>query len=138
MEQKNVKKVVRRKLRGEVRGFLFALFLMWMVIGGVVISKVTVPSIESFILKDNYVFAMEHGNPSNWEEKDEAFAEYNEHSNKLINSDDKIISTFFQQNGLVKVIIIILAFVPYLITIAFIGSIISEFSKRTKKQLARH
>ena len=34
------------------------------------------PSVDTFVVRDNYTYVMQHGNPTNYEAKDEAYLEY--------------------------------------------------------------
>lgn len=132
MENKRMKRGTKRKLKGEVRGFLFCLFLIWTVVGTMFLVKVTPDLATQFLLKDNRQFIEEHGNPSNWESRDEAYLQLVEFNNSLINSEDDVTSFFFSQNGVTKLVILLGAVAPYLIIICFVVK--ASDKKAAKKQ----
>lgn len=115
MEKSRMKRGSKRRLKGEVRGFLFCLFLIWTVVGTMFLVKVTPDLATQFILKDNRQFVEEHGNPSNWEAKDEAYNELVAFNNSLINSEDDVTSFFFAKSGVEKLVILVIAIAPYFI-----------------------
>lgn len=136
------KRINRGKKRSSVRKdrLLFvALYIGWMLLAGMFIAKVTGPSVNMFILSDNHVYAQENYSDSAWEKKDEAFIEYNSYANELINSEDDIVSFFFSQNILVKLVLYASAFAPYVILAMFIYECHEEDKKaksRSKKARA--
>lgn len=132
MENKRMKRGSKRKLKGEVRGFLFCLFLIWTVVGTMFLVKVTPDLATQFLLKDNRQFVEEHGNPSNWESRDEAYLQLVEFNNSLINSEDDVTSFFFSQSGVTKLVILLGAVAPYLIIISFVVK--ASDKKAAKKQ----
>ena len=132
MENKRMKRGTKRKLKGEVRGFLFCLFLIWTIVGTMFLVKVTPDLATQFLLKDNRQFIEEHGNPSNWESRDEAYLQLVEFNNSLINSEDDVTSFFFSQNGVTKLVILLGAVAPYLIIIGFVVK--ASDKKAAKKQ----
>ncbi|MBQ8379690.1 MAG: hypothetical protein IJX34_02625 [Clostridia bacterium] len=132
MENKRMKRGTKRKLKGEVRGFLFCLFLIWTIVGTMFLVKVTPDLATQFLLKDNRQFIEEHGNPSNWESRDEAYLQLVEFNNSLINSEDDVTSFFFSQNGVTKLVILLGAVAPYLIIINFVVK--ASDKKNAKKQ----
>ena len=133
MENKRMKRGSKRKLKGEVRGFLFCLFLIWTIVGTMFLVKVTPDLATQFLLKDNRQFIEEHGNPSNWESRDEAYLQLVEFNNSLINSEDDVTSFFFSQNGVTKLVILLGAVAPYLIIINFV---VKASDKKTAKKQA--
>lgn len=133
MENKRMKRGTKRKLKGEVRGFLFCLFLIWTIVGTMFLVKVTPDLATQFLLKDNRQFIEEHGNPSNWESRDEAYLQLVEFNNSLINSEDDVTSFFFSQNGVTKLVILLGAVAPYLIIINFV---VKASDKKTAKKQA--
>ena len=135
-------KIKRRHLKGEVKGFLAAMFLIWLIVGGVILSKVLAPSINMLLLQDNSIYTQKYGNPDNWEAKDEAFASYNEYANTLVNSEDDIINWFFNLNKLVKVIVLVASIAPFVIITFYVYNVIDAFVakqliKRRKKIAVR-
>ena len=132
MENKRMKRGSKRKLKGEVRGFLFCLFLIWTVVGTMFLVKVTPDLATQFLLKDNRQFVEEHGIPSNWESRDEAYLQLVEFNNSLINSEDDVTSFFFSQSGVTKLVILLGAVAPYLIIISFVVK--ASDKKAAKKQ----
>lgn len=133
MENKKMKKGTKTRLKGEVRGFLFCLFLIWTIVGTMFLVKVTPDLATQFILKDNRQYVEEYGNPSNWESKDEAYLQLVEFNNSLINSEDDVTSFFFSQSGVTKLVILLGAVAPYLIIISFV---IKASDKKTAKKQA--
>ena len=133
MESKRMKRGTKRKLKGEVRGFLFCLFLIWTIVGTMFLVKVTPDLTTQLLLKDNRQFIEEHGNPSNWESRDEAYLQLVEFNNSLINSEDDVTSFFFSQNGVTKLVILLGAVAPYLIIINFV---VKASDKKTAKKQA--
>lgn len=133
MENKRMKRGTKRKLKGEVRGFLFCLFLIWTIVGTMFLVKVTPDLATQFLLKDNRQYVEEHGNPSNWESRDEAYIQLVEFNNSLINSEDDVTSFFFSQNGVTKLVILLGAVAPYLIIINFV---VKASDKKTAKKQA--
>ena len=132
MENKRMKRGNKRKLKGEVRGFLFCLFLIWTIVGTMFLVKVTPDLATQFLLKDNRQYVEEHGNPSNWESRDEAYIQLVEFNNSLINSEDDVTSFFFSQSGVIKLVILLGAVAPYLIIIGFVVK--ASDKKAAKKQ----
>ena len=125
----------KRKMKKGAKVVLL-LLAVWLILGTIVAFKVTAPSVNSWILKDNHVYAQQNSNPSNWEAKDKAFNEYNEYSNSLVNSKDAITSWFFQQNTLVKLVVYIAAIAPLaLIAFAIVEEISEFFTKKSDKNV---
>ena len=123
----------KRKIKKGAKVVLL-LLAVWLILGTIVAFKVTTPSVNSWILKDNHVYAQQNGNPSNWEAKDKAFNEYNEYSNSLVNSEDAMIGWFFQQNTLVKLVVYIVSIAPLaLIAFAIVEEISEFFTKKSDK-----
>ena len=123
--EKNIK-IRRRHLKGEVKGFLAAMFLVWLVVGGVILSKVLAPSINMLLLQDNHVYTQHYGNPSNWEAKDEAYLSYNEYANTLVN-----------MNKLVKAVVIIICFAPFIVTAFCVYNAVDKFVAKQIKRIKR-
>ena len=134
--EKNIK-IRRRHLKGEVKGFLAAMFLVWLVVGGVILSKVLAPSINMLLLQDNHVYTQHYGNPSNWEAKDEAYLSYNEYANTLVNNEDDIVSWFFNLNKLVKAVVIIICFAPFVVTAFCVYNAVDKFVAKQIKRIKR-
>ena len=124
--EKNIK-IKKRHLKREVKGFLAAMFLVWLVLGGIMLNKVLAPSVKMYFLQDNHVYAQRYVNPSNWEAKDEAYLSYNEYANTLINNEDDIISWFFNLNKIVKLLIIAVSIAPFCISIVYVYNVIENF-----------
>lgn len=140
MAKSNTKKTIKIKWG---RIMLLVGFMFWTVMSGIFLYKVTGPSINMYLLQDNYVYSMEYGNPYNREGADEAYEDYNGYVNSLINGDDAIISLYVQQNALVKVIMYVSALVPFGTIIAFIYNAYKEEkdskkSKRTYRVIYNH
>lgn len=140
MAKSNTKKTIKIKWG---RIMLLVGFMFWTVMSGIFLYKVTGPSINMYLLQDNYVYSMEYGNPYNREGADEAYEQYNGYVNSLINGDDAIVSTYVQQNALVKVIMYVSALVPFGTIIAFIYNAYKEEkdskkSKRTYRVIYNH
>ena len=109
------------------------LFLAWLGFGIVFFTKTLVPSVNMFLLEDNYTYINENYSPSNWEAKDEAYNSYNDYVNSLIKSDDKVVSFYASQGALGKMALNIIAFAPIGITILFILEN-SDSQKSTSKK----
>lgn len=67
------------------------------------------PSVDTFIVRDNYTYVMQHGNPTNYEAKDEAYLEYVNTINKYQASDNHFVSLFFNANSIEKIGLIAVA-----------------------------
>ena len=133
MEKSRKNKKVRIK-KGRV--ILLLLFIMWTIYSGIFLTKVIGPSVELWVLSDNYQYSQEFGNPYNRTGEDETFKEYNDYANSLINSDDEVLSFYAQQAGFVKMALITIALVPFIIIISFVVSAHNEEKARKKaKQL---
>lgn len=133
MEKVRKNKKVRIK-KGRV--ILLLLFIMWTIYSGIFLTKVIGPSVELWVLSDNYQYAQEFGNPYNRTGQDEAFKAYNDYANSLINSDDAVLSFYAQQAGFVKMALITIALVPFIMIISFVVSAHNEEKARKKaKQL---
>ena len=96
------------------------LFLAWLGFGIVFFTKTLIPSVNLFLLEDNYTYINENYSPSNWEAKDEAYTSYKGYVDSLIESDDVIISTYASQGGLGKLLFNVVAGAPIAIVIIFI------------------
>ena len=116
-ERKNIRSRKRIK-KGRVVGLVF--FLAWLGFGIVFFTKTLIPSVNLFLLEDNYTYINENYNPSNWEAKDEAYTQYNDYVNSLIESDDKVVSFYASQGALGKLLLNVVAAAPIVITIIFI------------------
>lgn len=129
-ERKNIRSRKRIK-KGRV--VCLILFLAWLGFGIVFFTKTLVPSVNMFLLEDNYTYINENYSPSNWEAKDEAYNSYNDYVNSLIKSDDKVVSFYASQGALGKMALNIIAFAPIGITILFILEN-SDSQKSTSKK----
>lgn len=118
--------------KGEIRGFFFCLFLIWIILGTILLVKVVPDLATQFILKDNKAFAEDYGNPYSTAEEDKAFLKLKEFNNSLIESEDWITSFFFNQNKSEKIALLIAAITPYFLIILM--KIISSEMKSAKKQ----
>lgn len=96
------------------------LFLAWLGFGLMFFTKTLVPSINMFLLEDNYTYINENYSPSSWEAKDEAYTTYKGYVDSLVESDDIIISTYASQGALGKMVLNIIAAAPIFITIIFL------------------
>lgn len=122
----------RKKIKkGPVVGLI--VFLAWLGFGIVFFTKTLIPSVNLFLLEDNYTYINENYSPSNWEAKDEAYNSYNDYVNSLIKSDDKVVSFYASQGALGKMALNIIAFAPIGITILFILEN-SDSTKSTSKK----
>ena len=116
-ERKNIRSRKRIK-KGRVVGLVF--FLAWLGFGIVFFTKTLIPSVNLFLLEDNYTYINENYSPSNWEAKDEAYTSYKGYVDSLIESDDVIISTYASQGALGKLLFNVVAGAPIAIVIIFI------------------
>ena len=96
------------------------LFLAWLGLGIMFFTKTLVPSINLFLLEENRSYIEKNYSPSNWEAKDEAYTQYNDYVNSLIESDDVIISSYASQGALGKLLFNVVAGAPIAIVIIFI------------------
>ena len=129
--RKNTKGKKVRIIKGRLA--LLMLFIMWTIFSGMFLAKVIGPSVELWVLSDNYQYAQEFGNPYNRTGQDEAFKAYNDYANSLINSDDAVLSFYAQQAGFVKMALITIALVPFIIIISFVVSAHNEEKARKKE-----
>ena len=139
---KNSKRKGTRKLRKDMLAITM-LVLLWAMLSVGFLAKITGPAVKLFIVKDNYVYSQQHGNPSNYDAKDNAYREYNDYANSLINSEDVVISTFFKADSLQRLAIIGIAIIPFAIIVKFFTTPEKKSSKkrqsysRTNKVTAR-
>lgn len=124
----------RNNIRREAK-FVIAAFAIWILFSGVFLVKVAGVSMDIAQAKDNYVFTKEYGNPYNNAPANEAYADYKDCVNGYINSNDAVISFYAKQDGAMKMLLIMVALVPYLI-LAWIIEIAFEEYKRASKQRA--
>lgn len=136
MANKNLKRSGKRHLKKGAK-LAILVFILWTILGGIFLGKVIGPSVDLAILQDNHVFVQQHGNPSNYEAKDEAFLEYNQRANELINSDDVVVAKFFQTNSLVRILLILVAAAPYFLIGYVVVELITEIADATKKKFSR-
>lgn len=132
MENKRVKKVTKTRLKGEVRGFLFAWFLVWLILSSIFLVKIVPASINVLILQDNRQFIEESYKPTDLEARDEAYTQLVDYNNSLINSDDAMISFFFSKTIIVKLVLFFIALAPYFIIIKWM--IDASDRRNAKKQ----
>lgn len=141
---KNSKKTRKgkMKLRNDMLTIVLVV-LLWAMLSISFLAKITGPAVKLYIVKDNYVYSQQHGNPSNYDAKDDAYREYNDYANSLINSEDVGISTFFKADSLQKILILGVAIIPFIIIIRFFTTPEKKSSKkrqnysRTNKVTAR-
>ena len=141
---KNSKKTRKgkMKLRKDMLTIVLVV-LLWAMLSIGFLAKITGPAVKLYIVKDNYVYSQQHGNPSNYDAKDETYREYNDYANSLINSEDVVISTFFKADSLQKILILGVAIIPFIIIIRFFTTPEKKSSKkrqnysRTNKVTAR-
>lgn len=96
------------------------LFLAWLGFGLMFFTKTLAPSINLFLLEENNTYIQESYSPSNWEAKDEAYVQYKDYVDSLIESDDKVVSFYASQGALGKLLLNVVAAAPIVITIIFI------------------
>lgn len=96
------------------------LFLAWLGFGLMFFTKTLVPSINMFLLEDNYTYINENYSPSSWEAKDEAYTTYKGYVDSLVESDDKVVSFYASQGALGKLLLNVVAAAPIVITIIFL------------------
>lgn len=130
---KNSKKTRKgtRKLRKDMVAITM-LVLLWAMLSVGFLAKITGPSLKLFIVKDNYVYVQQHGNPNNYDAKDKAYKEYNDYANSLINSEDVVISTFFKADSLQKLAMFGVAIIPFIIIVKFFTTPEKKSSKKRK------
>lgn len=131
--KKTQKKGTKKIKKGAV-AFLM-LFVAWTVLSGMFLYKVAGPTLDLIVVKDNYNYSQEYGNPQNWDSKNESYSNYNDYVNSLINSDDGIVSFYAQQSGALKMAMLIGAFVPFFLIFKFFVETHEE-EKRAKKKRA--
>ena len=128
---KNSKRKGTRKLRKDMLAITM-LVLLWAMLSIGFLAKITGPAVKLFIVKDNYVYSQQHGNPRNYDAKDEAYKEYNDYANSLINSEDVVISTFFKADSLQRLAMIGIAIIPFVIIVKFFTTPEKKSSKKCK------
>ena len=64
--------------------------------------------------------------------KDDAYREYNDYANSLVNSEDVVISTFFKADSLQKLLILGVVITPFIIVISFFTTPEKKSSKKRK------
>ena len=117
--------------------------LLWAMLSIGFLAKITGPAVKLYIVKDNYVYSQQYASPNNYDAKDEAYREYNDYANSLINSEDVVISTFFKADSLQRLAIIGIAIIPFAIIVKFFTTPEKKSSKkrqnysRTNKVTAR-
>lgn len=126
------KRTKRKTMRREAK-MIIAIFALWMLFSGVFLAKIVGPTMDIASAKDNYVFSAEYGNPYNVEPANEAYADYKDCVNSYINSDDAIVSFYAKQDGSFKMLLIMVAVIPYVI-LAWIISIAFEEYKKASRQ----
>lgn len=134
MEKRRQKRGTKRRIKKGAIAMLLA-FTVWTILSGVFLAKVFTPTVKLFILRDNYSYSQEYSNPYSRESIDESYTEYNAYVNELVSSDDKVVSTYAKQNGLVKGLMLISATVPFAIIAYFIVETHEE-EKAAKKRTA--
>lgn len=126
-------------LAGYICCAVMMLFIAWLVIGGILLAKVTGPMAKLSVLKDDYVYSFE-ASPYNTDYHNEEYKEYNDYANSLINSEDNMVSWFFGMNSMVRVLIMLLCTAPYIILIYIIYEVVSgiKTQKKQKKMEAKY
>lgn len=128
---KKTKRTRRMKLRKGMLAITM-LVLLWAILSICFFVKIAAPSLKLFIVKDNYVYSQQYGNPSNYDAKDKAYEEYNDYANSLINSEDVVISTFFKADSLQRLAMIGIAIIPFVIIVKFFTTPEKKSSKKYK------
>lgn len=131
---KKTQKKGTKKLKKGAIAFLM-LFMIWTILSGMFLYKVAGPTLGLIIVKDNYNYSQEYGNPQNWDSKNESYNSYNDYVNSLINSDDAVVSFYAQQSGVMKMAMLLGAFVPFGLIIKFFVEAHEE-EKRAKRKKA--
>ena len=130
---KNSKKTRKgkMKLRKDMLTIVLVV-LLWAMLSIGFLAKITGPAVKLYIVKDNYVYSQQHGNPSNYDAKDDAYREDNDYANSLINSEDVVISTFFKADSLQRLAIIGIAIIPFAIIVKFFTTPEKKSNKKYK------
>lgn len=128
---KNSKRKGTRKLRKDMLAITM-LVLLWAMLSVGFLAKITGPAVKLFIVKDNYVYSQQYASPNNYDAKDEAYKEYNDYANSLINSEDVVISTFFKADSLQRLAIIGIAIIPFAIIVKFFTTPEKKSNKKYK------
>lgn len=128
---KNSKRKGKMKLRKDMLTIVLVV-LLWTILSIGFLAKITGPAVKLYIVKDNYVYVQQHGNPNNYDAKDKAYEEYNDYANSLINSEDVVISTFFKVDSLQKLLILGVVITPFIIVISFFTTPEKKSSKKRK------
>ena len=128
---KNSKRKGKMKLRKDMLTIVLVV-LLWTILSIGFLAKITGPAVKLYIVKDNYIYSQQHGNPRNYDAKDEAYKEYNDYANSLINSEDVVISTFFKADSLQRLAMIGIAIIPFVIIVKFFTTPEKKSSKKYK------
>lgn len=129
---KKTQKRGTKKIKKGAVAFLM-LFVAWTFFSGMFLYKVAGPTLDLIVVKDNYNYSQEYGNPQNWDSKNESYSNYNDYVNSLINSDDGIVSFYAQQSGALKMAMLFGAFVPFFLIFKFFVKAHEE-EKRAKRR----
>lgn len=130
-KKRNVRSRKLKIKKGRV--VILLLFLAWLGLGIMFFTKTLIPSVNLFLLEDNYTYINENYSPSSWEAKDEAYTQYESYVNSLIESDDKVVSFYASQGALGKLLLNVVAGAPIAIAIIFILDD-SDKNKTTSKK----
>ena len=130
---KNSKKTRKgkMKLRKDMLTIVLVV-LLWAMLSIGFLAKITGPAVKLYIVKDNYVYSKQYASPNNYDAKDEAYRDYNDYANSLINSEDVVISTFFKADSLQKILILGVAIIPFIIIIRFFTTPEKKSNKKYK------
>mgnify|MGYP004629047307 CR=1 FL=1 len=128
---KKTKRTRRMKLRKDMLTIVLVV-LLWTILSIGFLAKITGPSLKLFIVKDNYVYSQQYASPNNYDVKDDAYREYNDYANSLINSEDVVISTFFKADSLQKLAMFGVAIIPFIIILKFFTTPEKKSSKKRK------
>lgn len=120
-----------RKIRKGMLAIVLVV-LLWTIFSISFLAKITGPSLKLFIVKDNYVYSQQYASPNNYDAKDDAYREYNDYANSLINSEDVVISTFFKADSLQKLLIFGVVITPFIIIVKFFTTPEKKSSKKYK------
>ena len=129
---KKTQKRGTKKIKKGAVAFLM-LFVAWTVLSGMFLYKIAGPTLDLIVVKDNYNYSQEYGNPQNWDSKNESYSNYNDYVNSLINSDDAVVSFYAQQSGIIKMVMLLGAIVPFFLIFKFFVKAHEE-EKRAKRR----
>ncbi len=133
---KKTKRTRRMKLRKDMLTIVLVV-LLWTILSIGFLAKITGPAVKLYIVKDNYVYSQQYASPNNYDAKDDAYREYNDYANSLINSEDVVISKFFKADSLQKLLILGVVITPFIIIIKFFFTTPEKKSSKKSKHYSR-